>query len=103
MDNKLDAFTSSPEYKALSAKRKRLILPLLIITIGAYMAFILVIAFSPESLGRPIGDSVLSNGIAIGFGLIVFNFLITLYYVYKANRDIEPLIARVHELVGAGK
>lgn len=103
MDNKLDAFTSTPEYQELTAKRKKIILPLLFITIGVYMAFILVIAFSPESLGQPVGDTVISNGIYIGFGLIVFNFLITLYYVRKANREIEPLIARVHELVGAGK
>lgn len=97
----LTALTASPEYNALIAKRNRLIWPLLILTIAAYIAFILAVAFAPAALGKPIMEgSVISVGILFGLGLIIFNFVITLIYVRGANRDIEPLIARVQQLAG---
>ncbi|MBN67184.1 MAG: hypothetical protein CMM94_06440 [Rickettsiales bacterium] len=92
--------TSSPEYKELVSKRSKLIWPLLSLTIIAYMGFILIIAFSPESLGKPVGDGVISIGLVLGLALIFFIFAITYVYVRKANREIEPLIRRIHELKG---
>ena len=100
MSANLAAITALPEYHALIAKRNRLIWPLLILTVAAYIAFILAIAFAPEFLGQKIGDGVISIGIVLGFGLILFNFVVTLIYVRAANRDIEPLIARVQSLAG---
>lgn len=100
MSNHLERLTASPEYHALIAKRNQLIWPLAIITIAAYVAFILAIAFKPQALGEPIGDGVISIGIVLGLGLIFLNFVITLIYVRRANRIIEPLIARVHAVVG---
>lgn len=95
--------TDSPEYAELVAAKKRLIWPLLYITVGVYMAFILAIAFTPESLGKPMGDGVMSIGIVVGLILIAFNFLITLYYVRRANRDIQPLLAKVQAIAGDSK
>ena len=103
MHTNLDSFTSSIEYRTLLAKRRRLIWPLLILTLVSYFSFILAIAFAPAALGKPVGDGVISIGILLGLGLIVLNFVITLLYVRSANRTIEPLIARVHAVVGESK
>lgn len=96
----LSSLSSSDEYKILMGRRRRLIWPLLAVTVAVYMAFILMIAFFPAALGMKVGDSALSLGILLGLGLILFNFLITLFYVRRANRDIEPLIAKVHAVMG---
>lgn len=90
--------TESKEYAQLIAVRHRIIWPLLTIVIAVYMAFILTIAFTPESLGQPIGEGVISIGLAIGIAMILFMFLITLIYVRLANKKIEPLIATLHKL-----
>ncbi len=92
MSSTIDRVKSLPEYQALSKARSTIIWPLLILTIGVYMAFILTIAFIPKSLGAPIGDGVTSIGIVVGFLLILFNFAITLFYVRVANKRIQPLI-----------
>lgn len=100
MSNQLQRITQTPEYNELIRKRSKLIWPLSFVTVAAYVAFILAIAFAPESLGTPIGEGVISIGIVLGLALIIFNFIITLLYVRGANRTIEPLIARVHAAVG---
>lgn len=100
MSNQLQRITQTPEYQELVTKRGKLIWPLAFLTVAAYVAFILAIAFAPHSLGTPIGDGVISVGIVLGLALIIFNFIITLLYVRGANRTIEPLIAKVHTAVG---
>lgn len=101
MTTSLENLTATPEYQELVHKRNRLVWPLLLLTVGAYFAFILMIAFSPASLGKPLHEGgVVSIGIVLGLLLILFNFVITLLYVRAANRDIEPLIAKVHQVVG---
>lgn len=100
MNQNLALFTSSPEYLTLLAKKKRIIWPLFILTVGMYVAYILAIAFAPHALATPVGGGVISIGIWLGLGLILFNFVVTLIYVYLANRQIEPLVAQLHAKVG---
>jgi uncharacterized membrane protein (DUF485 family) len=100
MSTNLERFTSSPAYQELIAKRNKIIWPLAVLTFGSYFAFILAIAFSPASLGKPLGGGPVSIGILLGLALILFNFLITFLYVRAANRDLEPLIARVQAQKG---
>jgi uncharacterized membrane protein (DUF485 family) len=96
----LETLTSSPEYLSLIKKRNAIIWPLLLLVLLAYVGFILAVAFAPKALGQPVGGGVVSIGIVLGFCLILFNFVITLIYVYRANRELEPLIARVHARAG---
>ncbi len=100
MKQNLEFFTSTPEYLTLIAKKKRIIWPLFTLTVGMYMAYILAIAFAPKALGTPIGDGVISIGILLGLALILFNFAVTLTYVYITNRHIEPLVAQLQAKIG---
>lgn len=81
-----------PEYQELLRKRRALTVPLLLLIVVAYFAFILLIAFDKESLGQPIGDGVISVGIVAGLGLIFLTFSITVVYVRRANAIFQPLI-----------
>lgn len=96
----LTTLTDSPDYLALVQKRSQIIWPLLWLTFGSYIAFILGIAFAPQALGKPIGGGVISIGIVLGFALILFNFVITLLYVRRANHELEPLIAQLQVHAG---
>lgn len=89
--NHTDIIRQWPEYTALTRARKKIMWPLSIMMIAAYFVLILAIAFTPESLGNPIGDGVTSIGITLGLGIILFCFVITGIYVYYANRVLEPL------------
>jgi uncharacterized membrane protein (DUF485 family) len=84
--------SAMPEYQELLKRRRALIVPLSILTLTIYFAFILALAFFPESLSVRIGEGVTSIGILIGLGVIFMTFAITGFYVYRNNRDVEGLI-----------
>lgn len=63
---------------------KALLLILLLVPLCGYYA---VIAFAPSMLATSIGGAPLS--ILLALGLIWLGFLITLLYVWHANRALE--------------
>jgi uncharacterized membrane protein (DUF485 family) len=61
-----------------------------------YYSFILVIAFSPALFGIPVSDGgIVTWGIVIGLGVILFTFIITGIYVYRANTIFDKLLVDV--------
>ena len=58
-----------------------------------YYAFILLIAFSPETLGAKINaDGMATWGIPVGIAIIIFAFALTGIYVKRANREFDGLL-----------
>lgn len=98
--NQPEQIRQLPEYAELTRARKKIVWPLSIAVIAAYFALILAIAFSPASLGAPIGDGVTSIGVALGLGIIVYCMVITGIYVTYANRVIEPLTRAIAKKAG---
>jgi uncharacterized membrane protein (DUF485 family) len=98
--NQPEQIRQLPEYVELTRARKKIVWPLSIAVIAAYFALILAIAFSPASLGMPIGDGVTSIGVALGLGIIVYCMVITGIYVTYANRVIEPLTRAIAKKAG---
>lgn len=82
----------SENLKDLTMLRLKIVRPLLILTIIPYFFFIGVIAFRPEIFSPLIVDTYISIGIFLGFFLIFLIFLITVLYVFLANKYIEPQI-----------
>ena len=96
----IETIRQLPEYAALTRARKKIIWPLSLATILAYLALILTIAFAPASLGNPIGSGVTSIGMVLGLGVILFCMVITGIYVYYANRVLEPLTRAIVQKAG---
>jgi uncharacterized membrane protein (DUF485 family) len=82
---------NSPNYQALKAKRTRFGQRLTLVMMIAYYGFILLVAFNKSFLSQKLGVGVMTLGIPIGFGLIVFTIVITAYYVNRANREFDAL------------
>ncbi len=92
----VDQIKNHPKYQELTTKRTRFAWTLSIIMLFIYYAFIMTIAFSPESLAIPISeDSVISIGIPIGIFIILFSFFLTGLYVYKANSTYDVLLEEI--------
>jgi uncharacterized membrane protein (DUF485 family) len=64
-----------------------------------YYGFILLVAFNKPFLATRLGQGVMTIGIPIGLGVIVFTIAITAIYVRRANREFdamtEEIVARV--------
>ena len=84
-----------PNYRALKERRSRFGWTLTIAMLVVYYGFILLIAFQKGVLAARIGDGVMTWGIPIGFGVIVFTILITGLYVRRANGEFDDLAEKV--------
>lgn len=92
MDTELATrIANNPNYKALKAKRTRFGWWLILVMMIAYYGFILLVAFNKSFLSQKLGGGVMTMGIPIGFGVIVFTVIITAYYVNRANREFDAL------------
>lgn len=81
---------NNPRYREEMARRSRLSWTLAVIVLVIFYGFILVVAFAPQLLATPLSEgSTLSVGIPIGAGIITLFWLLTGYYVYRANKEFE--------------
>ena len=88
-----------PKYQELKAKRSSFGWWLTLAMMVVYYGFILLVAFNKEFLSQRIGDGVMTVGIPIGFGVIVFTVVITAIYVKRANSEYDDLAAEVAKAV----
>jgi uncharacterized membrane protein (DUF485 family) len=82
---------NNPNYQALKAKRTRFGWWLTLVMMIVYFGFILLVAFNKSFLSQKLGGGVMTMGIPLGFGVIVFTIVITAYYVNRANREFDAL------------
>jgi uncharacterized membrane protein (DUF485 family) len=82
---------NDPSYQALKTKRTSFGWWLTLAMMIVYFGFILLVAFNKSFLSQKIGTGVMTMGIPLGFGVIVFTIAITAYYVNRANREFDAL------------
>ena len=56
-------------------------------------------AFNKPFLSQRLGDGVMTVGIPLGFGVIVFTVAITAYYVNRANGQFDELTDAIAKAV----
>jgi uncharacterized membrane protein (DUF485 family) len=94
-DTSLDAIQSNPKYQQLVEQRKSLGLSLSAAVFVIYFGFILLVAFAPGLLGASLAGGVTTIGIVIGVLVIVSAFLLTGYYVSRANSTYDTLTQEI--------
>ncbi len=82
---------ASAKYQELTRKRTRFGWTLTVAMLIAYFGYVSLIAFDKALLAKPVGDGIISWGVPIGFGLIVFTVTITGLYVWRANAEFDAL------------
>ena len=82
----------NPKFTELVTRRGRLGALLSFIVLGSYYAFVMLVAFAPDVLRIPLHQGgMLTIGVPIGAVLIIGSWLLTGYYVSKANSDFDRL------------
>jgi uncharacterized membrane protein (DUF485 family) len=98
MDRSLvEKIKANPSYKELVSKRSSFAWKLTITILVVYYAFILFIAFSPETLGSSLSGGMTTVGIPVGMAIIVFAFVLTGIYVKRANSEFDELTDKVKD------
>ena len=87
--------TNDPNYRELRAKRNSIGWWLTASMMVVYYGFILLVAFNKPLVSQRLGDGVMTLGIPLGFGVIVFTVIITAFYVRRANSEFDDLTAAI--------
>ncbi|CAN5182776.1 DUF485 domain-containing protein [soil metagenome] len=82
---------ANPQYQELKRKRNRFGWWLAASMMVVYYGFIVLVAFDKALLSQRLGDGVMTLGIPVGFGVIVFTIIITAIYVRRANSEFDAL------------
>jgi uncharacterized membrane protein (DUF485 family) len=91
-----DHIRNNVKFDDLISQRTTLSWTLAVMILIVYYSFILVIAFSPALFGIPVSDGgIITWGIVIGLGVILFTFIITGIYVHRANTIFDKLLLDV--------
>lgn len=89
---------ADPAYQQLVQRRGRLAMSLSVTTLVAYYAFMAVVAFAPTALSPTIFEGgTLTIGAPIGAALILGSWLLTGWYVRKANTEFDQLTHAIAE------
>ncbi len=90
-----ERIAANPTYQTLRRKRSSFGWALTLAMLVVYYGYILLIAFNKELLAARIGEGVMTWGIPIGFGVIIFTIIVTGIYVRRANREFDELTEQI--------
>jgi uncharacterized membrane protein (DUF485 family) len=90
---------SHPKYQELKSKRSSLGWWLTLSMMVVYYGFILLVAFNKPFLSSRLGSGVMTMGMPIGLGVIVFTVVITAIYVRRANGEFDALAEELNKAV----
>ena len=95
-DDTYERIRKNPKFTRLVQKRSRFAWALSITMLLIYYTFILLIAFSPDTLGTPLFEGgVTTVGIPMGIAIIVVAFVLTGIYVRRANKEFDKLNSEI--------
>jgi len=89
-----------PEYQQLIKERTDLAWQLSLVMLVVYFGYIMLLAFNPAFFTIIVSGSYVSIGFPLGVAIIIFSFLLTGYYVKKANADFDKLTVIIKEKAG---
>jgi uncharacterized membrane protein (DUF485 family) len=88
-----------PTYQKLKTTRSTLGWWLAGAMMVVYYGFILLVAFDKPLLATRIGSGVMTLGMPIGLGVIIFTVVITAIYVRRANGEFDRLAAELKQSI----
>lgn len=92
MEDKLvQRILDNPKYQQLKARRSSFGWWLTAAMMIVYYGFIMLVAFNKEFLSQRLGEGVMTVGIPVGFGVILFTIVITAIYVRRANSEFDAI------------
>jgi len=86
---------ANPKYQQLVSTRSSFGWILTAIMMLVYYGFIAIIAFNKEIFSQRLGEGVMTVGIPVGLGVIVFTIVITGIYVRRANSEFDTLTQEI--------
>ncbi|HEX5393887.1 MAG TPA: DUF485 domain-containing protein [Rhodocyclaceae bacterium] len=86
----------NPKFQQLVSKRGRFAWTLAAIVLTMFYGFVMAVAFTPATLGQFVGEgSQMTVGVVIELFMFVFFWVLTAYYVKRANTEFDALTQEI--------
>jgi uncharacterized membrane protein (DUF485 family) len=85
-----EAVEYSPTFQDLVKRKRRFVLPATIFFLTYYMAFILLCGYEPGFMGESVYQG-LTVGYVLALSQVLMVWVLGLWYLRKANRELDPL------------
>jgi uncharacterized membrane protein (DUF485 family) len=92
----------SPEFQELVRKRRSFVLPATIFFLAYYMGFILLCGYAQDFMAESVYEG-LTVGYCLALTQFVMVFVLGITYLRKADRNYDPLAARIVEMAEGGE
>ncbi|SDO13930.1 DUF485 domain-containing protein [Pseudomonas jinjuensis] len=93
----LERIRQHPDFVQLVRRKQRLTWSLTLAMLAIYYGFVLLVAFFPDVLGRPLNGGVTSVGMLVGVIIVLLSFALTGIYVRHTNSVLDPLNDRLKQ------
>ena len=87
----IELIRQHPDFIQLVRRKQKLYWSLSLAMLVIYYGFVLLVAFSPSTLGQSLSGGVTTVGMLVGVVIVGLAFALTGFYVYRANNVIDPL------------
>jgi uncharacterized membrane protein (DUF485 family) len=91
----------SPEFQELVRKRRSFVLPATLFFLAYFMGFILLAGYAKDFMASSVYEG-LTVGYCLALTQFVMVFVLGIMYLRKADREYDPLAARVVEMAERG-
>ncbi|HQA08847.1 DUF485 domain-containing protein [Zoogloea sp.] len=86
----------NPRFAELVSKRQGFATLLSVIVLTIFYGFFMVVAFTPNVIGQRLSEgSYLTVGIAAELFMFIFFWLLTAFYVKRANGEFDEITAEI--------
>lgn len=87
---------ANPKFRQLVSARGRFAWTLAAVVLTMFYGFVMTVAFNPQILGQPVAEgSMLTIGVAAELFMFIFFWLLTAFYVRRANTTFDALSKEV--------
>lgn len=101
------AMQRSPEFQRLRRTFMTFIVPMAVLFLAWYLAYVLIASYAPDFFATRLGESYFTVGLLFGIGQFVSTFAITMIYSRWANRVYDrvadPLAAEMEQTTGGAR
>ncbi len=90
----------SPKFKELKRRHRSFVLPVAALFLVWYFVYVLLADYAHDFMSTPVFGNV-NVGLLFGLGQFVTTFGITMWYVWYANRKLDPIAAELRDDLGS--
>jgi uncharacterized membrane protein (DUF485 family) len=90
----------SPQFRELKRRHRSFVLPVAALFLVWYLVYVLLADYAHDFMATPVFGNV-NVGLLLGLGQFVTTFAITMWYVWYANRKLDPLAEELRTTLAA--